>query len=90
MEFYFLALLDRRWAEERKNQIEEKQNEDIVFAAGEQIARNINKIAKRRTDIFGIEETVIGQEVHVHVEVYPHTLYALRLGYTVQHVARWK
>lgn len=43
--------------------MEEKQNEDIVFAEGMQIASNITKLAKKRTDIFGREETVIGLEV---------------------------
>ena len=58
-----VALLDRRWAEERKKHIEEKQNEEQVFAEGVQIASNITKLARKRTDIFGREETVIGLEV---------------------------
>ena len=59
------ALLDRRWAEDKRRQVEERQNEDVVFAEGTQIASNINRLAKKRTDIFGREETGIGLEVGV-------------------------
>ena len=36
-----------------------------MFAEGMQIASNINRLAKKRTDIFGQEETGIGLEVGV-------------------------
>lgn len=86
--FLFVALLDRRWAEEKKRQIEEKQNEDLVFAEGNQIAENIGKIARKRTDIFGREETMIGLEVQwitsaVQYEnkIIPHVLHIVLLDF---------
>ena len=60
---FLLALLDPRWVEERKRQIEDKQQEEEVFAEGLNIASNIQKLAKKRTDIFGVKETIIGKEV---------------------------
>lgn len=51
--------------EERKRQIEDKQQEEEVFAEGLNIASNIQKLAKKRTDIFGVEETIIGKEVSI-------------------------
>lgn len=57
------GLLDPRWTEEKKKQIEEKKAQDEVFAEGVQIGSNLKLLAKRRTDIFGMEETVIGQMI---------------------------
>lgn len=51
--------------EERKRQIEDKQQEEEVFAEGLNIASNIQKLAKKRTDIFGVKETIIGKEVSI-------------------------
>ena len=59
-----IALLDPRWVDVRKKKIEERQQEEEVFAEGLNIASNIRHLAKKRTDIFGVEETVIGQEVN--------------------------
>ncbi|XP_019853715.1 PREDICTED: splicing factor 3A subunit 1-like [Amphimedon queenslandica] len=57
------ALLDPRWVDVRKKKIEDRQQEEEVFAEGLNIASNIRHLAKKRTDIFGMEETVIGQEI---------------------------
>lgn len=65
LSIFLLALLDPRWVEERKRQIEDKQQEEEVFAEGLNIASNIQKLAKKRTDIFGVEETIIGKEVSI-------------------------
>ena len=62
--FLILALLDPRWVDVRKKKIEDRQQEEEVFAEGLNIASNIRHLAKKRTDIFGVEETVIGQEVN--------------------------
>ena len=34
-----------------------------MFAEGVQISSNLKLLAERRTDIFGIEETMIGQKI---------------------------
>jgi splicing factor 3A subunit 1 len=57
------GLLDPRWVEDRKKKIEERQQEEEVFAEGLNVATNIKGLAKKRTDIFGMHETVIGREI---------------------------
>jgi hypothetical protein len=46
----------------------ERQDEDPITASGNEISRNIAKLAERRTDIFGIgekgaEQTIIGKKL---------------------------
>ena len=50
------------WRDQRK-QIEEKKTQKEVFEEGVQIGSNLKLLAERRTDIFGMEETVIGQKI---------------------------
>uniref|UniRef100_H2YW46 Splicing factor 3A subunit 1 n=1 Tax=Ciona savignyi TaxID=51511 RepID=H2YW46_CIOSA len=57
------GLLDPNWKELKKKQIAEKQQEEEVFAAGIDIEASLRGLAERRTDIFGVEETGIGQKV---------------------------
>ena len=58
-----LGLLDPRWREEQKKQVEEKRTQEVVFAEGVQIGTNLKYLAERRTDIFGMEETLIGRKI---------------------------
>lgn len=37
--------------------------QEVVFAEGVQVGSSLKHLAERRTDIFGVEETVIGQKV---------------------------
>ena len=62
--WHVIALLDPRWVDERKKKIEERQQEEEVFAEGLNVASHIKGLAKKRTDIFGMDETVIGREVN--------------------------
>ena len=57
------ALLDPRWIEEHQRQTMEKMEQEVVFAEGVQVGSSLKNLAERRTDIFGVEETVIGQKV---------------------------
>ncbi|XP_078491953.1 splicing factor 3A subunit 1-like isoform X1 [Ciona intestinalis] len=57
------GLLDPNWKELKKKQIAEKQQEEEVFAPGGDIEASLRGLAERRTDIFGVEETGIGQKV---------------------------
>ena len=57
------ALLDPRWVEDTKKQIDGKKTKEEVFAEGVQISSNLKRLAERRTDIFGMEETMIGQKI---------------------------
>ena len=58
-------LLDPRWIEEKERQKREKQQQEEVFAIGNQIGDSLRQLAERRTDIFGAgdEETVIGRRL---------------------------
>ena len=62
---YYLhtGLLDPRWIEEQKRQTEEKKNQEVNFATGVHIGSHLKNLAERRTDIFGVEETVIGKRI---------------------------
>ena len=40
-----------------------KKTQEEVYAEGMQISSNLKLLAERRTDIFGMEETVIGQKI---------------------------
>ena len=57
------GLQDPRYTEEKKKQIAEKKTQEEVFAEGVQIGSNLKLLAERRTDIFGMEETFIGQKI---------------------------
>ncbi len=49
--------------EGQKKQVEEKRTQKEVFEEGMQIGSNLRHLAERRTDIFGREETMIGQKI---------------------------
>ena len=59
----FSGLLDPRWREEQKKHVEQKKTEEEVFAEGMQIGTHLKYLAERRTDIFGMEETLIGRKI---------------------------
>ena len=65
MLFFLTGLLDRKWIEERNRSLQEKTDQEEVYAAGSSIESSLKKLAERRTDIFGVgvEETVIGKKV---------------------------
>ena len=58
-------LLDPRWLEEKERQQREKQQQEEVFAIGNQIGDSLKQFSERRTDIFGAgdEETMIGRKL---------------------------
>ena len=62
---YILGLLDPKWIEERNRQIQERTDQEEVFAAGSSIESSLKHLAERRTDIFGAgtEEAGIGKKV---------------------------
>ena len=60
------GLLDPRWREQQQKSVEDKKQQEEVYAAGTQIGSNLKYLADYRTDIFGQEETVIGRKVGVH------------------------
>ena len=43
--------------------MEEKKTQEEVFAEGMQIGTHLKYLAERRTDIFGMEETLIGRKI---------------------------
>ena len=59
------GLLDPRWREQQQKSVEDKKQQEEVYAAGTQIGSNLKYLADYRTDIFGQEETVIGRKVGV-------------------------
>ena len=61
------GLLDPRWREQQQKSVEDKKQQEEVYAAGTQIGSNLKYLADYRTDIFGQEETVIGRKVGVCV-----------------------
>lgn len=60
-----IGLLDPRWVEQRDRQIQEKMNQETVYAPGAAIEASLKQLAERRTDIFGVgdEETAIGKKI---------------------------
>jgi len=57
------GLLDPKWIEDSKKQVDTKKTQEEVLAEGAQITSNLKLLAERRTDIFGMEETIIGQKI---------------------------
>ncbi|KAH9526275.1 splicing factor 3a, subunit 1 [Dermatophagoides farinae] len=59
------SLLDPRWVAERDRTIQEKIQQEEVYAAGSAIESSLKHLAERRTDIFGSgdEETLIGRKI---------------------------
>jgi splicing factor 3A subunit 1 len=59
------GLLDPKWIEERNRQIQERTDQEEVFA-GSSIESSLKHLAERRTDIFGAgtEEAGIGKKVN--------------------------
>jgi len=58
-----IGLLDPAWVEQRKKEIAKKKEEEDYYAQDAAVASSLSKIARKRTDIFGVEETGIGREV---------------------------
>ncbi|CAG2069017.1 unnamed protein product, partial [Timema podura] len=60
-----IGLLDPRWVEQRDRQIQDKMNQESVYAPGSAIEKSLKMLAERRTDIFGVgdEETAIGKKI---------------------------
>lgn len=60
-----IGLLDPKWIEERNRQIQEKTDQEEVYAAGSSIESSLKHLAERRTDIFGAgsEEAGIGKKL---------------------------
>lgn len=59
--------MDPKWIEERNRQIQEKTDQEEVYAAGSSIESSLKHLAERRTDIFGAgsEEAGIGKKVGI-------------------------
>lgn len=59
------GLLDPRWVQEHERSVNEKMQQEEVFAPGIAIENSLKHLAERRTDIFGSgnEETVIGRKI---------------------------
>lgn len=60
-----IGLLDPRWVEQRDKHIQDKMNQETVYAPGSAIEASLKQLAERRTDIFGVgdEETAIGKKI---------------------------
>ena len=60
--------MDPKWIEQRDRSQSEKRDQEEVFAAGSSIGSQLQRLAERRTDIFGsgAEETQIGKKVSTH------------------------
>ncbi|KAH3810266.1 hypothetical protein DPMN_138656, partial [Dreissena polymorpha] len=60
-----IGLLDPKWIEERNRQIQERAEQEEVYAAGSSIESSLKHLAERRTDIFGAgtEEAGIGKKI---------------------------
>ncbi|KAH3897363.1 hypothetical protein DPMN_021551 [Dreissena polymorpha] len=59
------GLLGPQWIEERNRQIQERAEQEEVYAAGSFIESSLKHLSERRTDIFGAgtEEAGIGKKV---------------------------
>ncbi|XP_015795989.1 splicing factor 3A subunit 1 [Tetranychus urticae] len=59
------GLLDPRWVEQRERALQEKMQQEEVYASGSAIDMNLKELAERRSDIFGSgdEETAIGKKI---------------------------
>ncbi|KAK3096249.1 hypothetical protein FSP39_024939 [Pinctada imbricata] len=60
-----IGLLDPKWIQERNRQLSEKKEQEDVYAAGSAIESSLQKLAERRTDIFGVgvEEVGVGKKI---------------------------
>lgn len=58
-------LADPRYLEKKDQMLQERINEETVFASGSQIQNSLKSLAERRTDIFGMNdrETAIGMRI---------------------------
>lgn len=59
------GLLDPRWVEQRDRTMQEKMQQEEVYAVGSAIESSLKQLAERRTDIFGSgdEEAAIGKKI---------------------------
>lgn len=64
-------LSDPRYLEKKDQMLQEKMNEETVYASGSQIQDSLKNLAERRTDIFGMndKETAIGRRIGEEEEV---------------------
>lgn len=60
-----IGLLDPKWIMERTRALNEKKEQEDVYAPGVSIESSLKQLAERRTDIFGsgVEETQIGKKI---------------------------
>ncbi|KAL1132268.1 hypothetical protein AAG570_010225, partial [Ranatra chinensis] len=60
-----IGLLDPRWVEQRDKHLQDRINQESVYAGGSAIEASLKQLAERRTDIFGVgdEETAIGKKI---------------------------
>ncbi|XP_063430548.1 splicing factor 3A subunit 1-like [Mytilus trossulus] len=60
-----IGLLDPKWIQERQRAMNEKKEQEEVYAPGVSIESSLKQLAERRTDIFGVgvEETQIGKKI---------------------------
>ncbi|XP_055331495.1 splicing factor 3A subunit 1-like [Paramacrobiotus metropolitanus] len=59
------SLLDPEFLQQRDRQLQDKQQQELVYAPGTAIGESLRQLAERRTDIFGsgAEETSIGRKI---------------------------
>lgn len=66
-------LSDPRHLEKKDQMLQERMNEETVFASGSQIQNSLKNLAETRTDIFGAsdKETAIGRRIGEEEQVQP-------------------
>lgn len=66
-------LSDPRHLEKKDQMLQERINEEAVYASGSQIQSSLKNLAERRTDIFGMndKETAIGRRIGEEEQVQP-------------------
>ena len=67
---FCVGLLDPKWIMERTRALNEKKEQEDVYAPGVSIESSLKQLAERRTDIFGsgVEETQIGKKVKSFIQ----------------------
>lgn len=66
-------LSDPRYLEKKDQMLQERLNEETVYASGSQIQDSLKNLAERRTDIFGMndKETAIGRRIGEEEQAQP-------------------
>merc|ERR1712048_577850 len=57
------GLIDPTYSQQKKDQILKSQLAGGIYAEDSSIAASLENFSSRRTDIFGVEETVIGKKI---------------------------